>query len=53
MTSRCAGLADLYALAPLFGAYRQLDTQPADATMAGAFLAERMERGKSVVLIAL
>jgi len=53
MNIRCADLGDLDALAPLFDAYRQFYAQPADAGLARAFLAERMERGESVVLIAL
>lgn len=49
---RLAGLADVPALAPLFDAYRQFYEQPADLALATRFLAERLERDESMVLIA-
>lgn len=49
---RRAGLADVPALAPLFDAYRQFYEQPADLALATRFLAERLERDESMVLIA-
>lgn len=39
-------------VAPLFDAYRQYYSQPADLPRARAFLHQRLERGESVVLIA-
>lgn len=49
---RRATPADLDALAPLFDAYRQFYDQPADLAGARRFLAERMARQDSVLLIA-
>ena len=49
---RAAGPADLDALAALFDAYRCFYDQPPDAARARAFLAERMARGESVLLVA-
>ena len=43
---------DLDALAPLFDAYRQFYAQPSDLPRARRWLAERMARGESVVLLA-
>jgi ribosomal protein S18 acetylase RimI-like enzyme len=53
MTIRRATPDDLDALAPLFDAYRQFYGQPPDAETARTFLAERMRRAESVVLLAL
>ncbi|MDQ3510284.1 MAG: GNAT family N-acetyltransferase [Pseudomonadota bacterium] len=39
-------------IAPLFDAYRQFYSQPADLPRARAFLHQRMQRGESVVLLA-
>jgi GNAT superfamily N-acetyltransferase len=43
----------LEALAALFDGYRQFYEQPSDLDGARAFLAERLERGESVLLLAL
>ena len=53
MIIRRATSEDLDALAPLFDAYRRFYGQPADEKLARAFLATRMERAESVVLLAL
>jgi ribosomal protein S18 acetylase RimI-like enzyme len=50
--TRLATPADLDALAPLFDAYRQFYEQPADLPLAKAFLAQRMHRQESVILVA-
>lgn len=47
-----ASLADLDSLAPLFDGYRQFYGQPADLGKAHSFLAERIERGESLILLA-
>jgi ribosomal protein S18 acetylase RimI-like enzyme len=44
---------DLDALAPLFDAYRRFYEQPGDVALASAFLHARMERGESVILVAV
>lgn len=49
---RLAGLADLDRLAPLFNAYRLFYEQPDDLALARRFLAERLQRSESVVLLA-
>jgi ribosomal protein S18 acetylase RimI-like enzyme len=49
---RRADANDLDALAGLFDAYRQFYKQPSDITAARAFLAERIARDESVVLVA-
>lgn len=49
---RRATVADLDAVAPLFDAYRRFYGQPGDVPRARAFLAERMQAGESVVLLA-
>jgi ribosomal protein S18 acetylase RimI-like enzyme len=49
---RQAGPGDVDAVAPLFDAYRQFYRQPSDPALARAFLAERLERGESVVFVA-
>ena len=53
ITTRLATPADLDVLAPLFDAYRQFYAQPADLALARAFLAERMQRRESVILLAV
>ena len=53
ITTRLATPADLDVLAPLFDAYRQFYAQPADLAQARAFLAERMQRQESVILLAV
>jgi ribosomal protein S18 acetylase RimI-like enzyme len=53
MLIRRAGLADLDQVAPLFDAYRQFYGQAADLPRARGFLRERLERGDSVILLAL
>ena len=52
MEIRRATLADLPVLAPLFDRYRQFYGQPSDPDRARRFLAERLERGESVVFMA-
>ncbi len=47
-----AGPTDLADLAPLFDAYRRFYGQPADPSMASAFLWDRLIRGDSVLLLA-
>jgi GNAT superfamily N-acetyltransferase len=51
-TLRQAGATDVEAVAPLFDAYRQFYDQPADLPLARAFIAERLERGESVIFLA-
>jgi GNAT superfamily N-acetyltransferase len=48
-----AGIGDLGALAALFDGYRQFYRQPSDPGGAWAFLAERIERGESVIFLAM
>lgn len=50
---RPATVADADTLAPLFDAYRQFYEQAPDLCGARAFIAERLARGESVVLLAL
>jgi len=53
MTAICtAGPADLPQLALIFDAYRRYYGQPAAVEAAHRFLAERMQQGESVILIA-
>ena len=52
MSIRRATIADLDALAALFDAYRVFYKQPSDPEGGRAFLAERFERGESVIFIA-
>lgn len=47
-----ATLADLDTLTPLFDGYRQFYGQPCDLARARGFLAERIERGESLILLA-
>lgn len=49
---RRAGPADVDAIAPLFDAYRQFYGLPPDLALCRGYLAERLERGESVVLLA-
>jgi GNAT superfamily N-acetyltransferase len=49
---RRATPADADAVAPLFDAYRQFYSQPADLALARAFIAERLARGESVIFLA-
>ena len=51
-TIRRASAADLDALVPLFDAYRVFYAQPSDPVRARDFLAERLAKGESAVLIA-
>lgn len=50
---RLATPADTDAIAPLFDAYRQFYEQAPDLAVAHAFIAQRLERAESVVLLAL
>jgi len=52
MIVRRAGVLDLADLVPLFDRYRQFYGQPSDLARARLFLAERLDRGESVVLMA-
>ena len=45
--------SDLSRLVPLFDGYRQFYRQPSDPDRARRFLAERLERGESVIFLAL
>jgi GNAT superfamily N-acetyltransferase len=51
-TVRQAGPADAAAVAPLFDAYRQFYQQPPDPALARTFIAQRLERGESVIFLA-
>ena len=51
-TTRYAGPADLAAVAALFDAYRQFYEMPPDAGRARAYIAERMQKKQSVILVA-
>ena len=50
---REAGVGDLDQLVPLFDAYRQFYRQPTDPGRARRFLQERLDRGQSVILLAI
>lgn len=52
MKVRHATIADLDALVPLFDGYRQFYEQPSDTDLARSFLAERLAKGETVVLLA-
>ncbi|AND69153.1 hypothetical protein ATSB10_16990 [Dyella thiooxydans] len=52
LSVRIADIHDLDRLAPLFDAYRQFYRQPADLARARDFLAERLARQESLVLLA-
>lgn len=47
-----ATVDDIETVAPLFDAYRQFYQHPGDLDGARAFLAERLERGESVIFLA-
>ena len=47
-----ATLADLEPVAQLFDAYRQFYDYPADLSLASAYIAQRLQQGESVVLLA-
>lgn len=49
---RAATLADLDPIAPLFDAYRQFYEQAPDLDLARRFIAERLQRQESVILLA-
>jgi len=49
---RRAGGSDIEAIAPLFDAYRQFYSQPADLALARRFLQDRITREESVLLLA-
>ncbi len=49
---RRADSGDVQALAPLFDTYRGFYGQPSDLALANGFLAQRLGRGDSVVLVA-
>jgi ribosomal protein S18 acetylase RimI-like enzyme len=53
MDIRRAEPGDLPRLVPLFDAYRQFYRQPSDPGRAERFLRERLERGESVIFLAL
>lgn len=53
MKIRGAQMGDIELLVPLFDAYRQFYGQPADAGGAREFLKQRLERGDSLILIAV
>ena len=52
LTIRLATIEDLSKLAQLFDAYRQFYTQAPDIALASAFIAERMSKQESVILVA-
>ena len=52
ITTRLATVGDLDAVAPLFDAYRQFYQQPSDPALARRFIAERLQREESVLLVA-
>ena len=49
---RRAGSSDIDAAAPMFDAYRQFYSQPADLVLAREFLQRRMAHGESVLFLA-
>jgi ribosomal protein S18 acetylase RimI-like enzyme len=51
--TRTANLADLDAVAPLFDAYRQFYGRAADSGLARQYLADRLQKNESVILVAL
>src|SRR4030095_2507041 len=51
-TVRRAGIPDLDQLVPLFDSYRQFYSMPSDPALARRFLADRISRNESVVLMA-
>ena len=53
ITTRRATIADLDAVAPLFDSYRQFYKQAPDLSRARQFMKERIERGESIVFVAV
>jgi ribosomal protein S18 acetylase RimI-like enzyme len=53
ITTRRATIADLDAVAPLSDAYRQFYKQDPDLPRARQFMKERIERGESIVFVAV
>lgn len=53
VTIRQGSIADLGRIVPLFDAYRQFYGQPSNAEVARRYLADRLERKQSMLLIAL
>jgi len=51
LSVRRAAVPDLPAIAALFDAYRQFYQQPSDVDLATAFIAERMQRDESIILL--
>ena len=49
---RTATLADLPAVAQLFDAYRQFYQYPSDLAVASTYIAQRLQKGESVILLA-
>lgn len=49
---RRAGASDIDAVAPMFDAYRQFYSQPADLALAREFLQDRIARDESVLFLA-
>ena len=52
VTTRRATLADVDRIAPLFNLYRMFYQQPSDEALARGFIADRLQHGESVILIA-
>jgi ribosomal protein S18 acetylase RimI-like enzyme len=50
---RRATVADIDLVAPLYDAYRQFYEHPPDLATAHAFLGERLQRGESIVFVAV
>lgn len=48
-----AGIPHLHLVAPLFDQYRQFYGQPGDLAAASTYLAQRMDRNESVILLAI
>jgi ribosomal protein S18 acetylase RimI-like enzyme len=53
MTVMRVSVADVHLAAPLFAAYREFYGEPYAVELAAAFLTERLERGESIVLLAV
>lgn len=53
VTVRQAMISDLDLVAPLFDAYRQFYRKPTDIALAKQFLSERIQRGESVIFLAV
>lgn len=52
ISTRLAQLQDVEAVAPLFDAYRQFYDQKSDPAWAAAFLAQRLQKNESILLLA-